>query len=117
MKFKVVSKFVDFLGNDILIIGQIIEPNSEGIYEISYGEGISKNYLNLSLEEVKNAKQNNVFIFEEIEESEVNMIIEELPDDDDILIRNWRIQLDVKTTKKKLKEFEKIFRESIENIL
>jgi len=117
MKFKVVSKFVDFLGNDILRIGQIIEPNSEGIYEISYGEGISKNYLNLSLEEVKSVKQNNVFIFEEIEESEVNIIIEELPDDDDILIRNWRIQFDVKTTKKKLKEFEKIFRESIENIL
>lgn len=114
MKFKVVSKFVDFLGNDILRIGQIIEPNSEGIYEISYGEGISKNYLNLSLEEVKSVKQNNVFIFEEIEE--VDIIIEELPDDDDILIRNWRIQLDVKTTKKKLKEFEKIFRESIESL-
>jgi hypothetical protein len=114
MKFKVVSKFVDFLGNDILRIGQIIEPNNEGIYEISYGEGISKNYLNLSLEEVKSVKQNNVFIFEEIEE--VDIIIEELPDDDDILVRNWRIQLDVKTTKKKLKEFEKIFRESIESL-
>ncbi len=112
MKFKVINKFIDFLGNDILKIGQIIEPNNEGIYEISYGEGISKNYLNLTLEEVKEAKQqNNVFIFEEIEE--VDIIIEELPDDDDILVRNWRIQLDVKTTRKKLKEFEKIFRESI----
>ena len=115
MKFKVINKFIDFLGNDILKIGQIIEPNNEGIYEISYGEGISKNYLNLTLEEVKEAKQqNNVFIFEEIEE--VDIIIEELPDDDDILVRNWRIQLDVKTTRKKLKEFEKIFRESIESL-
>jgi hypothetical protein len=115
MKFKVINKFIDFLGNDILKIGQIIEPNNEGIYEISYGEGISKNYLNLTLEEVKEAKQqNNVFIFEEIEE--VDIIIEELPDDDDILVRNWRIQFDVKTTRKKLKEFEKIFRESIESL-
>jgi hypothetical protein len=118
MKFKVINKFVDFLGNDILTIGQIIEPNSEGVYEISYGEGITKKYLNLSLEEVKNAKQNkDVFIFKEIDEiDEIDIIIEELPDDDDILVRNWRIQLDVKTTRKKLKEFEKIFRESIISI-
>jgi hypothetical protein len=115
MNFKVINKFVDFLGNDILKIGQIITANNEGVYEISYGEGISKNYLNLTYDEIIDVKQNGLKIFEEIKE-DLEIIIEELPEDDDVLVRNWRIQLDVKTTRKKLKEFEEKFRESIKSI-
>lgn len=60
---------------------------------------------------------NKIDILEEIKENDLEIIIEEIPDDDDNLVRNWRIQLDVKTTRKKLKEFENKFRESINNTL
>jgi hypothetical protein len=56
---------------------------------------------------------------EEIKEKsdDFEIIIEEIPEDDDILVRNWRIQLDVKTTKKKLKEVQRIIEEHVKPIL
>lgn len=115
MKFKVINKFLDFLGNDILKVGDIIEPNENNEYVIDYNNGDSKQTIQLTIDGIKNAKQDGLNIFKEIDDVEI--IIEELPDDDDVLIRNWRIQLDVKTTRKKLKEFEKKFRESIKDII
>lgn len=115
MKFKVINKFVDFLGNDILKIGDIIEPNENNEYVIDYNNGDSKQTIQLTIDGIKNAKKDGLNIFEEIKE-DIEIIIEELPEDDDILVRNWRIQLDVKTTRKKLKEFEKKFRESIKKL-
>lgn len=114
MKFKVINKFVDFLGNDILKVGDIIEPNENNEYVIDYNNGDSKQTIQLTIDGVKNAKQDGLNIFEEYED--IELIIEEIPEDDDELITNWRIQLDVKTTRKKLKEFEKKFRESIKSI-
>ena len=114
MKFKVINKFLDFLGNDILKVGDIIEPNENNEYVIDYNNGNSKQTIQLTIDGIKNAKQDGLNIFKEIDDVEI--IIEELPDDDDILVINWRIQLDVKTTRKKLKEFEKKFRESIKDI-
>lgn len=49
-------------------------------------------------------------------ESNIDLRIEEVPEGDDDVIRKWRIQLDITTSKKKLIEFERIFRESIEKI-
>ena len=60
----------------------------------------------------------NFDILEEvIEDNDLEIIIEEIPEDDDILVRNWRIQLDVKTTRKKLKEIEKAVNEHIKPLL
>lgn len=114
MKFKVISKFIDFLGNDILNIGDIIEPNENSEYIINYNSGDNKQTIQLTSEGVRNAKQDGLNIFDEYDD--IELIIEEIPEDDDILITNWRIQLDVKTTRKKLKEFEKKFRNSIKSI-
>ena len=50
-------------------------------------------------------------------DNEIEIIIEEIPDDDDILVRNWRIQLDVKTTRKKLKEIQKIIEEKVKPLI
>lgn len=47
--------------------------------------------------------------------SEIDIKISEVSDEVDE-IGNWRIQLDIKTTKSKLKEFERIFRESVNNM-
>ena len=114
MKFKVVNKFLDFLGNEILKVGDIIEPNENDEYIIEYKDGNSKQIIELTINSIRNAKQDGLNIFEEYDD--IELIIEEIPEDDDLLITNWRIQLDVKTTRKKLKEFEKKFRESIKDI-
>ena len=63
-------------------------------------------------------KINNEFIFDEVlEVKEFEILIEELPDDDDTLVQSWRIQLDVKTTKSKLKEVQRIIEEHVRPIL
>jgi hypothetical protein len=40
-----------------------------------------------------------------------------LYDDDEEIIKNWRIQLDVKTSRRKLKEIEKIINQKVKEIL
>jgi len=111
MKFQLINKFKDFTGKDILTIGDIIEPDVEGNYNIKWNTG----EMYLSKEEIESLKQDGHLLFKEIKD--VELIIEEITEDDDNLVTNWRIQLDVKTTRKKLKEFENKFRESINNIL
>lgn len=114
MKFKLKNKFTDFSGNDIMKVGDIIEPNENGKYEIVWETG----NMILDYDNIKTAEQiKGVLLFEEVKEDEVDLIIQEIPDDDDNLVGNWRIQLDVKTTRKKLKKFEKIFRETIDSVL
>jgi hypothetical protein len=87
----------------------IFEP-IEGLYEIIHHTG---EIFKLTESEMKSFD-----ILEEIKESEdFEIIIEEIPEDDDILVRNWRIQLDVKTTRKKLKEVQRIIEEQVKPIL
>jgi hypothetical protein len=114
MKFKLINKFTDFSGNEILKIGDIIEPINDE-YKIEWKGGS----MILDYNGIKEAKQDGKLLFEEVNENknELELIIQEVPEDDDNLIGNWRIQLDVKTTRKKLKEIEKVFRETIDNIL
>ncbi len=60
------------------------------------------------------ANDNGVILFDPIEDrQDIEIIIEQIPDDDDELVRRWRIQLDVTTTRKKLKEIEKIINEKV----
>lgn len=99
--------------------GHIFEPNEDGEYlvidpygsEILIDEDTMKGY--------KKSFDSDETFFEILEEEEedFDIIIEEIPDDDDILIRNWRIQLDVKTTRRKLKEVERIINEHVKPIL
>lgn len=90
--------------------GHIFEP-IDGVYEILHHTG---EIFKLDQEQMSKFE-----ILEELKESndELEIIIEEVPDDDDILVRNWRIQLDVKTTRKKLKEIERAVNEHIKPLL
>ena len=45
------------------------------------------------------------------------MTIKEIIDSEDDVVKNWRIQLDVKTTRSKLREVEKIINEMVKPIL
>jgi hypothetical protein len=114
MKFRLINKFTDFSGNDILQIGDVIEPINDE-YKIEWKGGS----MILDYNGIKKANQDGKLLFEEIKENktELELIIQEVPEDDDNLIGNWRIQLDVKTTRKKLKEIEKVFRETISDII
>lgn len=107
----------NFLGKNIsktiYTKGEIFEPNSDGLYDVTgpYGD-INK----LDIKQMRSY----AFLEEVVElepEPEFEIVIEEVPEDDDNLIKNWRIQLDVKTTRKKLKEFERVFKETVSNLL
>lgn len=115
MKFKLKEDWIhesSFLGKKtskkMYEKGYIFEPE-DGLYKILAHTG---EIIELSEDEMKKFE----FLEEVIEYNDLEIIIEEIPEDDDILVRNWRIQLDVKTTRKKLKEVEKKFRESLNNL-
>lgn len=117
MKFKLKKDWTQestFLGKTtskkIYDKGHIFEPEN-GIFKIIDHTG---DPIELDEEQMKSFD-----IFEEIREKsdDFEIIIEEIPDDDDILVRNWRIQLDVKTTRKKLKEVQRIIEEQVKPIL
>jgi len=94
--------------------GEIFEPDNDGKYQITNPVGeISL----MSLESIKNIKINDTLIFDEESEEEFEIIIEEILEDDESVVKNWRIQLDVKTTRKKLKEIEKIINKMVKPIL
>jgi hypothetical protein len=118
---------VDILGvkNKTLIFteGQVFESESDNNYYIIYG-GWSEETRNvggrliLDEEKMRLANDGVELLFEVIDDiPDLELMVEELPDDDDILVRNWRIQLDVKTTRKKLKEIEIIINKVVKPIL
>lgn len=98
--------------NKVLIFstGHIFEANEDGEYIIEWiGGRMSFNEDQMRL---------NKELFTPIEiRSDIEILIEEVDDSDDTLVRNWRIQLDVKTTRKKLKEVQRIIEEQVKPIL
>jgi hypothetical protein len=116
MKFKLKEDWLhesEFLGQKttkkLYEKGHIFEPQ-DGLYKIISYTG--------EIFELKEDEMRKFDILEELIENdnEFEIVIEEIPENDDNLIRSWRIQLDVKTTRKKLKEFEIKFRESVEGL-
>ena len=117
MKFKLTQDWIHestFLGKKtskkLYEKDHIFEPEN-GIYKIIDYTG--------EIIELGESQMKSFDIFEDFKEEsdDFEIIIEEIPDDDDILVRNWRIQLDVKTTRKKLKEIQQIVEEQIKPIL
>lgn len=118
-KFKLLQDFeveTEFAGvktnQKVFEKNKEFSANEKGIYRIEWFGG----NLEFTIDQMREAKTNDLPLFEEIK-SDYEIIIEEVDEDDENLIGNWRIQLDVKTTRKKLKEFEKAFKETIDNIL
>lgn len=118
MKFKLNQDWkydTTFFGKTVSKIlyeeGHIFNPNSDGNYEILQPTGEVFILTKSEMEKIEYLEK----VVENQEEFEI--VIEEIPDDDDILIKNWRIQLDVRTTRKKLKEIQKIIEEQVKPIL
>lgn len=108
MKFRLVKDLVLNNGfEDIIIMskGSIIEPNDVGEYVF---EKLGKNYT-------KSDILSKPDIFEKIEEVEIKTSLVDENEED--IVRNWRIQLDVKTSMRKLKEIEAFIKENVSSML
>lgn len=86
--------------------GHIFLPNEDGEYIIQYEDKTMKSTLEWFRENDS---------FEEIKEYDV--IVEEIKDSEEEEIKNWRIQLDIKTSRKKLKDIEIIIKQEIDKII
>ena len=64
------------------------------------------------LEDLKSDKR-----FKQIDNTEYTLNIKELEDDEDLQIKNYRIQVNIKTNRKKLIEIERFLRETLENMV
>ena len=95
--------------------GQIFAPNEDGNYSVM---GIDKVSHFMKFDSMLNAKsQEGGLLFEAISEQEIELIVEEVPEDKDNEVKNWRIQLDVKTSLKNLKKIEVFIKENIQEML
>jgi hypothetical protein len=118
MKFKLKEDWnyeTTFLGKTVSKSlykeGHIFELNPDNKYEIIQPTGEIITLSESEMEKIPFLEK----LVEKIDDFEI--IIEEIPEDDDNLVRNWRIQLDVKTTRKKLKEVQRIIEDQVKPIL
>ena len=95
--------------------GHIFYPSEDGKYIID--NPINDGSTTMDIDQMRNAKNGSVFMFEEIDEQEINMTIEEVPLEKDLEIKSWRIQLDVKTSLRNLKKIEEFIKENIQELL
>jgi hypothetical protein len=96
--------------------GHIFESEN-GIYDIVWSGG-KMSLTEKMMKEAQDEDKNSMFEEIPIEvKEEVKMTVEEIPDSEEYAVKNWRIQLDVKTTRAKLREVEKIINEMVKPIL
>ena len=108
MKFRLINDFIlnTGFGEEIILQkGDITEPNENGDYVFPK---ISRTFTKEDL-------LSKPELFEEL--LELKLDVREITEDDENKISNWRIQLDVKTSRKKLKEIEKFIRENVNEML
>jgi len=104
--------------NKILIFnkGKVFEADDNGSYIIEWIGGrmvLDFDGMRLAID-----PSNGDTLFDIIEEKkDIEIKVEEVSDNDEEIVKNWRIQLDVKTSRKKLKEIEKIINEKVKEIL
>lgn len=98
-KFILKEDIINQITKEVKLTKGTIFDSVDGVYQILPD-------LNLNIEEIINNE-----LFDEY----VDIITTEVPNEDDI-IRNWRIQLDIKTKKSNLKIIEDKIREIINNL-
>jgi len=99
--------------------GHIFYPSEE---EETKGKYVIENPIHggrmlMTFDMMLNAKDGDRVLLEPIDEQEIEMLVEEVPEDKDNEVKNWRIQLDVKTSLKNLKKIEVFIKENIKEML
>jgi len=103
---------LDKQGQELLYTkGKIFEPNEHGEYIISSTQG----KMILKYKDMKSAVDGEDLLFEEVEE--LPQIKVTLLEEDEDSIKNYRLQLDVKTTPRKAKEIENYLRKTLQEML
>ena len=103
---------LDKQGQELLYTkGKIFEPNEHGEYVISSTQG----KMILKYKDMKSAVDGEDLLFEEVEE--LPQIKVTLLEEDEDSIKNYRLQLDVKTTPRKAKEIENYLRKTLQEML
>jgi hypothetical protein len=118
IKFKLIEDwYVDDFFEKVKIYeaGHIFSPSIEGNME---GKYIIENPLNngrmvMDFDQMLNAKSGDGKMFETIDENEIELVVEEIPEDKDLEVKKWRIQLDVTTSLRNLKKIEAFIKENI----
>ncbi len=94
--------------------GHIFAPDESGSYHI---KGVNDVSHFMTFDKMLSVKSDGELLFEPINEQEIELIVEEVPEDKDDEVKNWRIQLDVKTSLKNLKKIEVFIKENIKEML
>lgn len=98
---------------------QIFEADNDGKYILN--SIVGKTILDIdSMKTSIDDKGNLIYdeiINEVLNEDLIDIRIEEVFDNDEEQVKNWRIQLDVKTSRKNLKQLEIFIKENINNFL
>ena len=99
--------------------GHVFSPCEEGDLK---GKYIIENPINqgrtvMDIDQMRNARSGSVLMFEEVEEQDINLVVEEVPEEKDLEIKSWRIQLDMKTSLRNLKKIEAFIKENIQELL
>ena len=103
---------LDKQGQELLYTkGKVFEPNEHGEYIISSTQG----KMILKYKDMKSALDGEDLLFEEVEE--LPQIKVTLLEEDEDSIKNYRLQLDVKTTSRKAKEIENYLRKTLQEML
>ena len=99
--------------------GHIFSPSSEGDLEGKYviENPASGGRMLMTFDQMLNAKSGDKELFETVDEQEIELVVEEVPEDKDTEVKNWRIQLDVKTSLRNLKKIEAFIKENIREML
>jgi hypothetical protein len=100
-EYKIKDSFFD-IEQTVIQKGLILEPNENNNYLINLDDKAKE----FSLEEILDIKDNHGDNIFKKYDPNFNLNIKEIQDEDH-LIKEWRIQLDVKTSKKNIKEIYK----------
>ena len=111
MRIFIAKEDINVFGSTIVQQDQMIKfLDDETTHKINTGTTT----IQVTLEQLINDIR-----FEEVLEKkkDLNFIVEEVPDEEDLEVKRFRIQLDVTTNRKKLQEIENFMRKTLEEML
>lgn len=122
IKFKLIEDWhIDDFFEKVKIYeaGHVFSPSVDGEFKGKYiiENPINKGRMVMDFDQMLNAKSGDKNLFEPIDEQEIKLVVEEVPEDKDLEIKSWRIQLDVKTSLRNLKKIEAFIKENINQYL
>jgi hypothetical protein len=111
MRIFIAKEDINVFGSTIVQQNQMIKFMDD---EITHKINTGTTTIQVTLEQLINDPR-----FEEVVEKkkDLNFIVEEVSDEEDLEVKRFRIQLDVTTNRKNLREIENFMRKTLEDML